>query len=196
MHPVQVDELKRAIVFMKMHELRDACQLCGIPSNGRKQELIERILSRIQGFTHSSHSNQTKLRRRGEQEFRLDALMFPETYTNGAMSRAFLTRQIGNHFRFTVFGMDWIHERWAAGQVPTFSEFIEFWQKEYQRRKVTADFVSKPQLARVNLFRKLAEKSSLNRAELEQRWKEDQASNALKAQRILSQWRKLNNLQK
>jgi hypothetical protein len=191
MHAKHVAQLRRAIVFMNMHNLKEACDSCGIPSSGRKRELIARILACVQGSQYTVGSKAPKLKkRREEQEYRLDALMHPETYTNGATSRAFLTKQIGSHFRFTVFGMDWIQQRWTAGHVPTFMEFVEFWQQEYQRRKNTGDFKSKPELARVNLFRKLGQKTNISRVEMEQSWKEEQASNTLKAQRILSQWLK------
>jgi hypothetical protein len=56
-------------------------------------------------------------------------------YKNDLETRLFMKKLVGEHFHFTAFGIDWIHERWMAEDPPTYSEFADFWSEEMQARK-------------------------------------------------------------
>jgi hypothetical protein len=61
--------------------------------------------------------------------------MLKGSYKNDVRTRAFFKLLIGPHFHFTAFGIDWLNERWQAGNPPTYQEFANYWVSEVEKRK-------------------------------------------------------------
>jgi hypothetical protein len=57
------------------------------------------------------------------------------TYKNDVATRNFFKQIIGNHFHFTAQGVDWLREQWLKGTPPTYADFANEWQAEYERNK-------------------------------------------------------------
>jgi hypothetical protein len=92
--------------------------------------------------------------KQADQEYRLhpEALMVYGAFKNDLITRIFLKKLIGNHFHYTVFGLDWIKARWFEGKPPTYAEFAHFWQDEYTRRQGKSQDL-KPEWAYLNFAR-------------------------------------------
>jgi hypothetical protein len=77
----------------------------------------------------------SKAKKNQQYPLKPETLMLIGSYKNDAKTRAFFKQLIGPHFHFTSFGIDWINARWKAGNPPTYQEFADMWQYEYQKRK-------------------------------------------------------------
>jgi len=186
--PQQIEDLQQAIFYLKMSELRDLSQSLGISYEGQKRQLIFRVMQRVRGKENQETASPTRVRS-GKQEYSLDSFLRPETYTNGSAARRFLKQEIGAHFRFTTYGMDWIKQQWDIGNVPTFREFIRFWEQEYLERKGGKCVASKPELARVTFFRRMAELGDYRKVELEALWQDTRLRHVQIVRSIIPDWK-------
>lgn len=130
--------LQDTLLYMKMAELRHACGMLGLPDKGKKTLLIDRILTRIKTgdiVTSPKVPSKSLARNHPVQQLNTSSLMLYGEYKNDAKTREFFKALIGPHFHFTAFGIDWLNERWLAGNPPTYQEYADFWVKETARRK-------------------------------------------------------------
>lgn len=130
--------LSEALLFFNMKELPRFCEGLGLPSKGKKMILITRILTFIETgeIVREPKIPQVSCASKGEKyELRENAKMLHGSFKNDAATRAFFKKLVGAHFHYTVFGLDWLQERWLAGKPPTYAEFATFWQEEYLARK-------------------------------------------------------------
>jgi hypothetical protein len=134
-------KLEQAIYYLHVSELRAVCVLLELEARGEKRELVNRVMAVLRGRAPLALLDKGRIlqkKARDEvlvQKYELHATLLPGLYTNGREARSFLVSQVGPHFRFTVFGMDWIRRQWARGLTPTFSEFIAFWTTESKARE-------------------------------------------------------------
>lgn len=131
-------KLAKAILFFNMQELKRICEGLKLPGAGKKMTLITRIMTYLETGVVVLEPVIPAVSRakRGETiEFAPTAKILYGSFKNDAKTRAFLKTLIGNHFHYTAFGLDWINQRWLAGNPPTFAEFAAFWQAETTARK-------------------------------------------------------------
>lgn len=146
------EELFNALLYLKVHELRDFCVRLKIPKEGEKIILIEKI----QHYILTGKILETKkIPAISKAQSKITYPLAPNTpilhgsFKNDLKTRVFLKSLIGNHFHYTAFGIDWIKDRWFKGAPPTYREFAEYWQKEYIARQKTKGAL-KPEWAYLN----------------------------------------------
>lgn len=173
--------LESAIYFLKVTELKQLCESHALCAKGSKQDLINTLLCFAKGegaaTLNAIQSSAEKSLRANADNFDESIYMVPGKYRNNRASRTILTELIGRHFTFTAYGMDWVKAEWHAGRCPSYLEFADYWQTEYERRKARGDFASKQTLQRVNFFRTMKEKN-LSREALEAAWAKKRAEQA------------------
>jgi hypothetical protein len=181
--------LESAIYFLKVTELKQICEKFNQCHKGSKQDLINTLLAFARGDDNYSPNKQISA---AEQALRDNAnsydpgvYLVPGVYTNNKASRAILLELIGRHFTFTSYGMDWIKAQWHEGNCPSYLEFADYWQTEYQKRKNRDDFASKQTLKRVNFFREM-KGENLSKQELEKAWAVERAKQATTAFSLFS----------
>ena len=131
-------KLSGSIVFFNIQELKRMCEGLRLPGAGKKMALITRIMTYLETgeVVLSPLIPAVSRPQRGEkQELAPAAKMLYGSFKNDAATRAFLKTLVGKHFHYTAFGLDWLNERWLAGNPPTFAEFATFWQAETNARK-------------------------------------------------------------
>lgn len=131
-------ELFEALYFLKMGELKALCLKLGLPYTAKKGQVIDGIKHFINtGKVLEIAETPAVSKAKKGQSYPLasDTKILIGSYKNDAKTRAFFKKLIGNHFHFTAFGIDWLNERWQAGNPPTYQEFATMWQKEVDKRK-------------------------------------------------------------
>jgi hypothetical protein len=77
---------------------------------------------------------------------------------------------LGDHFHFTAFGIDWLEEKWTQGLPPTYLEYANMWQEEYQFRKANGA-TPKEEWAYINFVQRyLSANKKGTREEILQKW--------------------------
>lgn len=108
------------------------------------------------------------------------------SFKNDLKTRNFFKQLVGNHFHFTAFGIDWIEERWHAGNPPTYQEFATMWQGEYERRKKTKA-QPKKEWALLNFMQRYQEQfPNASKQEVMNAWKKEREKQAQFAQKLLN----------
>lgn len=133
-----LDELKVCLQYFHVAELKDLCDQLKIPKNEKKPGLINQILFFIRtGKTIPSrqYPAASKAQRGTLYPLSPATLMLHGAFKNDSPTRNFFKSLIGPHFHYTVFGLDWLKERWQQGNPPTYQEFADFWQSEHLARK-------------------------------------------------------------
>lgn len=156
-----LDELKVCLQYFHVSELKDLCNQLKIPANEKKPGLINQILSFIQtGVTihRCEYPTASKALRGINYPMTPEALMLDGAFKNDAKTRKFFKMLIGAHFHYTVFGLDWLKERWQQGSPPTYQEFADFWQSEYLARKDQRNAL-KEEWAYLNFARQFADQN-------------------------------------
>ncbi|OQA36204.1 MAG: hypothetical protein BWY54_00208 [Candidatus Dependentiae bacterium ADurb.Bin331] len=180
--------LTDALYFLKMTQLKRACDLFQLPTEGKKIELIKRILTFVQTgkIIHApTIPEESHARNYPVQAISSSALMLYGSYKNDAETRAFFKKIIGPHFHFTAFGIDWLNELWLNGNPPTYQEFADYWSEETARRK-DKRVKPKDEWRYINFLQHMQkEQPSLSKTELMKKWKKLQADNARTAFEIL-----------
>ncbi len=128
--------LKRSLLFITCIELREICVRLKLSDKGKKGYLIEKIIHFLQT---GEKINLIKLPAvscaapGADCQITPSHLILKGAYKNDLRTRNFFKSVIGDHFHFTAFGIDWINERWLAGNPPTYQEYADIWQAEVQR---------------------------------------------------------------
>lgn len=165
--------LSQALCYLYVAELEVYCQLLNMKPNGKKMHMINQIIAFIKTgkvLKSLAFPKASLAQKDGLYSIDPEAKMLKGAYKNDALTRAFFKNYIGSHFHFTVFGLDWIKERWLAGNPPTYAEFAVFWQQEYARRQ-TEPGPLKPEWAYLNFVQKMtAQNSHLKREQLLELW--------------------------
>ncbi len=133
------DWAKQSLFYLHVAELKTWCEKLGLPSKGKKRELIFSIVHFVENGEKTKvafypNASQAKGKIIEPQE---SSLMLKGSYKNDLKNRLFFKKLIGEHFHFTAFGIDWLEDRWKEGKPPTYKEFALMWEKEYQVRKKT-----------------------------------------------------------
>lgn len=121
-----------------MEELRAICKLYTLATNGKKFDLIRRIITFMRGdeaVEAPAMPMASKAQKGRSYPIESEAYMLYGAYKNDAKARAFFKKLVGDHFHFTAYGVDWLNDRWRSGNPPTYRQFAEFWQKEHEARK-------------------------------------------------------------
>lgn len=132
------DVLHTALLHCKMAELKRVCEKLALDFSGKKGELIERIVTFIatgKKIESPLMPEKSKAKRGVHYSLAPETLILSGAYVNDLATRIFFKTIIGEHFHFTAYGIDWLNERWMAGNPPTYAEFAEFWEAERLRRK-------------------------------------------------------------
>lgn len=187
----KLTELKEALHYMKMGELKEICLQLGITYQGQKAERIQHIISFLQGEEikkPSSLPQVSKAKKGVSYPLAKDTLILSGSYKNDAATRSFLKTLIGDYFHFTAFGQDWIKERWIQGNPPTYREFAEYWQKEFQTRK-QRKATPKKEWAYLNFVQKYCkDHGNFTRKEITEAWEKHRISQINRAQIILKEY--------
>ncbi len=192
MHPLllspEITTLEKALYFMKMEELKHACETLRLPTAGKKIALIHRIITFIKTGSVVNTPIIPPISRaisHTPQPLHPHSLMLYDTYKNDLITRTFFKKIIGDHFHFTAFGIDWLNEQWLNGTPPTYQEFAQYWITETARRKKTKAN-PKQEWAYINFLQDMtARNPNVSRDELIQAWKALQREQARKAQQLI-----------
>jgi len=132
-------ELKENLSYLHIDELKSQLQELGLSLKGfNKNELIERLLHyAITGKELAPNEIPviSKASRNTTYALTAHTPMLYGAYKNDRVTREFFKQLIGKHFHFTAQGIDWLRERWLNGKPPTYTEFAQEWQAEYERNK-------------------------------------------------------------
>lgn len=180
--------LNQSLLFFNMQELRRVCEGLRLPKTGVKISLINRIMTFLTTGTIILEPVIPKAScvKKGETIIPApNAKMLFGAYKNDAVTRAFFKKIIGKHFHFTAFGIDWLKERWLAGQPPTFAEFAIFWQEEITARKKNKAPLKK-EWALLNFVLAYLKKSpQAEREEVVTAWKQERSRQVARGMEIL-----------
>lgn len=124
--------------FLSVASLKEICITLRINQKGRKIDLINQIFSFITTgklIKNKKIPNNSCAKKGVIYPISPHGLMLKGAYKNDLKHRLFFKALIGNHFHFTAFGIDWLNDRWLAGNPPTYQEFGNMWQNEYEERK-------------------------------------------------------------
>lgn len=138
MNTQQLNLLKKALLFLKMAELRDVCARLYLPTQGTKNVLIAWILHFIKTgeiIKEPKIPDASKAKRGNNYSLSPETLILKGAYKNDLKTRLFFKTLIGEYFHFTAFGIDWLNARWLEGKPPTYQEFAQMWKSEYARRE-------------------------------------------------------------
>lgn len=136
---IKKTELYDALYFLKMSELKALCFKLGIPYTAKKAQVIDGIkyfITTGKVLDIPKIPIISKAQKGKSYPLAPDTKMLTGSYKNDAATRAFFKKLIGNHFHYTAFGIDWLNERWQAGNPPTYQDFAIMWQKEIDQRKM------------------------------------------------------------
>lgn len=160
LNPEEINKLNKSLHYCKVEELQNICRILHIPCKGKKPHLIATIITFIQSGTILIKK---KIPAASCKQPGTNYPLSPETrmvygvFKNDLATRMFFKKLIGNHFYYTVFGLDWIKQQWMAGTPPTYTEFAVFWQQEYLSRQGKAQEL-KPEWAYLNFAREFKQK--------------------------------------
>lgn len=135
--PQEISILKEALLFFHVKELRDLALTLGLSAKDNKVALVEGIVHFVVTgkILPTAKIPKTSCAGRGKKYLIAEnSLILKGAYKNDLVTRTFFKGLIGPHFHFTAFGIDWINERWLAGNPPTYKEFAEMWQYEHEHR--------------------------------------------------------------
>lgn len=165
--------LHTSLHYLYVDELRTLCERLGLSSKGKKLLLISRIMHFLttgQKLSMLAYPPQSVGR---SMQFVVpgpQVVMLKNRYKNDLENRNFFKKIIGQHFHFTAFGIDWLEDRWMAGNPPTYQEFADMWQQEYERRKQEGS-IAKVEWAYINCVQRyLVEHPTASREEILAHW--------------------------
>ncbi|MCX5925423.1 MAG: DUF6434 domain-containing protein [Candidatus Dependentiae bacterium] len=187
MNSVELVQIEVYLYYFHVQELREVCDRFQLSSSGNKKDLILRLLSyfksgKKQELMSFPDSSRVIKGRTYPLEPKTKILM--GAYKNDLNTRMFFKKHIGDHFHFTAFGIDWINERWAQGDPPTYEEFASFWQKEYESRKIRKATLKK-EWAYLNFIQRYSkEHPECSKAQVIEAWKLERNSYVQKANMI------------
>ena len=148
--------LKESLTFLHVSELKTILEKRRLPIDGKKMALIHRILHFLETgkiIHFPKIPDISKARKGGDYTLTPNTLMLKNSYKNDLATRLFFKKLIGEYFHFTAFGIDWINEKWLAGNPPTYREFADMWKVEYARRQANSA-APKEEWAYINFVQK------------------------------------------
>ena len=184
----ELSQLENSLLYMKMGQLKQVCIRLALPAQGKKTELINRIVEFVQTgrivrpgiMPTASLAKNYPL-----QELNAASLMLYGSYKNDALTRAFFTSLIGPHFHFTAYGIDWLNQRWHEGNPPTYQEFANYWVDETEQRK-NKKAAPKQEWAFIRFLQKMAtEQPTMQQADLMSSWKALQDEKVLEVDALI-----------
>lgn len=188
MKSAELVQIEGYLYYFHVHELKEVCDRFQLSSSGKKKDLILRLLSffksgkkqELMDFPDSSKAH------KGEKyPLQPKTKILIGAYKNDLNTRMFFKKLIGDHFHFTAFGIDWINERWAKGDPPTYQEFASFWEKEYESRKIRKA-TPKKEWAYLNFIQRYSkEHPEFSKAQVIDAWKLERNSYVQQAKMIL-----------
>ena len=188
LNETELTELKEALHFMNMEELKKVCQILKLSFQGQKIDKIDRILAFLKTGTVSKPSPLPPI---SQAQKNVTYPLVPETlilsgsYKNDPITRGFMKGLVGDHFHFIAFGQEWIKQRWRQGKPPTYSEFAIFWQGEYVARQ-NKKASPKKEWAYLNFVQKYCqEHQTFTRQQLIESWEKHRTAQVKKAKSIL-----------
>lgn len=175
--PSQCAELEEALYFLHVAELKEVIKVLGHEaSSNTKLDLINQILCFFKtGVVLEAKQIpvKSKVRKGLVCVPAPHELMLKGAYKNDLVNRTFFKLLIGSHFHFTAFGIDWLNERWQAGNPPTYQEFANMWQDEYARRKISKP-APKDEWAYINFVQNMMKlRPGSSKAFIDQAWKSE-----------------------
>jgi hypothetical protein len=184
----ELAQLEVYLYYFHVHELKEVCDQFQLSSSGKKKDLVLRILAYLKSGKKQELMDFPDNARAHKGE---KYLLEPKTkiligaYKNDLATRMFFKELIGSHFHFTAFGIDWINERWAKGNPPTYQEFASFWKKEYESRKIQKA-TPKKEWAYLNFIQRCSkEHPEFSKVQIVKAWKLERNSHVQKAKMIL-----------
>lgn len=184
------DELKSALLYLNVSELKETCERLNIPKTGEKIALIERIITYVKKkkvippnqFPTISHAQKGVV-----YPLTPKGLILYGDYKNDLKTKMFMKELVGEHFNFTSYGTESIKEQWYAGSRPTYANFAQYWQNEYIKRQ-EKQIPPKAEFAYINFVQSyLAKKPKSSNQELRREWELVREENVEKAKAILAQ---------
>ena len=175
-----IDQLKVSVLFLKVGELREYLIKLGIPKEGKKIFLIEKLIHFLETGRIKKESpipNKSRSKRGEEYILHPKTLILKGAYKNDAVTRDFFKSLIGEHFHFTARGIDWINEKWLSGAPPTYQQYADMWQKAYENRG-SAGPSPKEEWALINFSLKfIDEHPEASRVVIMDAWKKERGRN-------------------
>ncbi|MBI2352849.1 SAP domain-containing protein [Candidatus Dependentiae bacterium] len=170
------EELRYCFCFLYVNELKDYCEKLKLSIKGKKIILIERIIFFLktgQKLEILRYPDASFFKGKKDHIITPDHLILKGLYKNDFKTRLFFKSLIGDHFHFTVFGLDWLEKRWIDGNPATYKEFADMWQKEYEFRKIHK-VPSKEEWAYINCIKKYLEQNpGASRHEMISHWEKE-----------------------
>ncbi|HZW61454.1 MAG TPA: hypothetical protein VFF04_04460 [Candidatus Babeliales bacterium] len=183
-----IQELKESLNHLHVSELKSICLQLELPTNKKKGALIASIIAFIE--TGKILGNPvippiSKYKKTSCSVLEPETLILYGNYKNDHATRAFMKKLVGDHFHFTAFAQDWLHDRWLAGNPPTYKEFADYWTQEYNARK-EKKASAKQEWAYINFVQKyVQEKPDAKHTVIAQEWQKHRQKHARKAENIL-----------
>ncbi len=183
--------LKEALNYLLVSELKDFCKKLKLPINGKKGEIIHRILLflkdgkiiRTLEFPDVSIAKKNHL-----YPLSPKTRILQGSYKNDDATRSFMKTLAGENFHFTAFGQDWIKGRWLDGDPPTYLEFAKFWQNENRARK-KRKALPKREWAYLNFIQRYQGKNpNSSQTKTAMAWKIEREKQKLRAEKILQKF--------
>ncbi|MBM3894109.1 hypothetical protein FJ366_00700 [Candidatus Dependentiae bacterium] len=165
----------QSIFYLHVAELKDLCVRLNISSVGAKGILARRIIHFLETGKELAMPKVpiVSCAKKGIiSSLEPHSLMLKGAYKNDLATRLFFKKLIGDHFHFTAFGIDWLNERWLAGNPPSYQEFARFWQEEMDRRKKTVN-EPKQEWQFITFLQNKSDRHGLSHGELMLAWKQE-----------------------
>jgi hypothetical protein len=184
----ECSDLYEALHFCKMKELQHVCKVLALDHSGIKSELISRIMTFIETgekLKKQVMPSVSLAKFHPSQPLSNNSLMLFGGYKNDLVTRNFFKSLIGQHFHYTAFGIDWLNERWHAGNPPTHQEFAQYWIDETEKRN-HKKAQPKGEWAFIKFVQRIKnEHPEASRIEIMDAWKMVQAQNVARVHTII-----------
>jgi len=185
-------EQAEAFSFLHTGELKDLCCDLSLPVQGKKGQLIGRILHFLRTEELLKELPIPEISRAKNKEvypLLPETLMLKGAYKNNLETRLFFQKLIGPHFHFTAFGQDWIQDHWMIGAPPTYQAFAHMWQAEYLRRRDTPG-VPKEEWAYIRFSQKFLKRHPhVSRQGVLDAWDRERQLQKATVNKIIQAWR-------
>lgn len=180
--------LSVALYYLHVSELKEICSKLKLPANGKKGEIIQRILTflKVGKVIKTPQLPEISKAKKGKTyPLSPKTLILHGAYKNDLKTRKFMKKLVGSHFHFTAFGQDWIKEKWFRGDPPTYMEFAEFWQKEHLARKEKKAKPKEEWAYLTFIQRYLKKRPKGSKAKIAFEWEKERSAQKEKAEEVL-----------
>ena len=188
MNSAELVQIEVYLYYFHVHELKETCNRFQLSSSGKKKDLILRLLSYFKSGKKQElmdFPNSSKAHKGENYPLQPKTKILMGAYKNDLNTRMFFKKLIGDHFHFTAFGIDWINERWAKGDPPTYQEFASFWENEYESRKIRKA-TPKKEWAYLNFIHRYSkEHPEFSKTQVVEAWKLERNSYVQQSKMIL-----------